>query len=127
MSERRERRWSWWMAKSAVAMATLAALALAVTVWLAQRALDQAAHVVVRGDGDSLVGGIVVDLWEAEWPLTSEPLKPILAKHQEQQLRYLALAERRDHRVFAEAGTAAIARPFDLPGEVVRQDRRARL
>jgi two-component system sensor histidine kinase HydH len=127
MSERRERRWSWWMAKSAVAMATLAALSLAVCVWFAQHALDQAADVVVRGDGDGLVGGIVVDLWEAEWPLTSEALGPVLAKHREQQVRYIALADRKDHKVFAEAGAPAIAVPFDLPGEIVRHGRLARL
>jgi two-component system sensor histidine kinase HydH len=127
MNERRERRWSWWMAKSAVAMAVLAAISLAVTVWLAQHALDRAADVVVRGEGDSLVGGVVADLWDAEWPLTSESLQTVMAKHREQRLRYIALADRKDHTVFAEVGTARITRPFELPGEVVRHDRLARL
>jgi two-component system, NtrC family, sensor histidine kinase HydH len=127
MSERRQRRWSWWVGKGAVAMATIAALSLAVTVGLAQHALDNAADVVVRGDGDTLVAGVIVDLWEAEWPVTSETLTPVLAKHAAQRLLYVALVDRDDHHVLTEAGTAAIAKPFDLPGEVARQGRRVRL
>jgi two-component system sensor histidine kinase HydH len=127
MSERRQRRWSWWVAKGAVAMATIAALALGVTVGVAQHALDSAADVVVRGDADALVAGVVVDLSEAEWPMTRETLTTVLAKHASQRLRYVALVDRRDHRALAEAGASAIAKPFDLPGEVVRQGRRVRL
>src|SRR5882672_3220004 len=91
MSERRQRRWSWWVAKGAVAMAVLAALSLAATVRFAQIALVNAADVVVRGDGDALVAGVVVDLWEAQWPVTSDALAQVLAKHQAQRLRYVAL------------------------------------
>jgi two-component system sensor histidine kinase HydH len=127
MSERRHRRWSWWVAKGAVAMAALAALSLAVTVRLTQRALDNAADVLVRGDGDALVAGVVVDLWQAEWPLDSGVLERALAKHERQGLGYVALVDRHDHRVLARAGTATIATPFDLPGEVVRQGKRVRL
>jgi len=108
-------------------MAILAALSLAVTVLFAQHALDNAADVVVRGDGDSIVAALVVDLWEAESPVTSETLTSVLAKHQAQGLRYVALVDRTDHHVSAEAGTPAIAKPFDLPGEVVRQGKRVRL
>ena len=127
MSERRQRRWSWWVGKGAVAMAAIAALSLAVTVLLAQRALDGAADVVVRGDADTLVSGVIVDLWEAEWPVTSESLGPVLTKHEAQRLRYVALVDRQDHHVLVAAGAAAIAKPFDLPGEVARQGRRVRL
>ncbi|HWL84818.1 MAG TPA: HAMP domain-containing sensor histidine kinase [Polyangiaceae bacterium] len=126
MSER-QRRWSWWAAKGAVAMALLAALSLAVTVLFAQRALDNAADVVVRGDGDTLVAGVVVDLSETGWPVTAEALAPVLAKHEAQRLRYVALVDRQDHHVLAAAGTPAIAKPFDLPGEVVREGRRVRV
>jgi hypothetical protein len=127
MSERRQRRWSWWVAKGAVAMATLAALSLAVTVLLAQRALGNAADVLVRGDGEALTGSVIVDLWQARWPVTAETLAPVFAKHDAQGLRYVALVDRHDHQVLAEAGSAVIAKPFDLPGELVRQGRRVRL
>jgi two-component system sensor histidine kinase HydH len=127
MSEQRQRRWAFWVPKGAVAMAGLAAVALAITVGLAQHALDGAADVLIRGDGDALVYGVIVDLSNAEWPVTSDALAPVLAKHEAARLRYLALVDRRDHRVLAEAGAAAIARPFDFPGDVVRQGRRVRL
>src|SRR5882724_77858 len=73
MSER-QRRWSWWAEKGAVAVATLAAFALAITVWLTQHALDSAADVLVRGDGDALVASVIGALSDAEWPVTSKTL-----------------------------------------------------
>jgi two-component system sensor histidine kinase HydH len=127
MSERRQRRWSWWVAKGAVAMATLAALSLAVTVYLAGRALDGAADVLIRGDGEALTGDVIVDLWQAGWPVSSESLAPVLAKHFTQGLRYVALVDGQDHHMLAEAGAAAITKPFDLPGELERRGRRVRL
>jgi two-component system sensor histidine kinase HydH len=127
MSERQQRRWAWWVAKGAVAMATLAALSLAVTVYLARRALAGAADVLIRGDGETLTGAVIVDLWLADWPVTSASLAPLLAMHESQGLRYLALVDGHDHHVLAEAGTAAIAKPFDLPGELERRGRRVRL
>ena len=127
MSERRQRSWSCWVARGAVAMAILAALSLAVTVGLAQHALETAADVGVRGDGDTLITDVVVDLWETESPLTSETLAALIAKYQAQGLRYVALLDRQDHHAVAEAGTAALARSRYLPGEVVREGRRVRL
>jgi two-component system sensor histidine kinase HydH len=127
MSERQHRRWSWWVAKGAVAMATLAAFSLALTVLLAWRALDGAADVVIRGDGEALTGAVIVDLWQTQWPVTSESLAVMLAKHKAEGLRYVALVDGRDHHVLAESGTAAIARPFELPGEVDRRGRSVRL
>jgi signal transduction histidine kinase len=108
-------------------MAVLAALSLAITVLYAQRALDSAADVVVRGDGDTLIAAVNVDLWEVEWPLTAERVMSVLAKHEAQGLRYLAVIDRGDHRVIAEAGERTILKPFGLPGDVVRLGRRARL
>jgi len=107
-------------------MATLSALSLAITVWFAQQALGNAGDVLTRGAGDSLVTGIVTDLSEEKWPVTSESLRALLAKSGTQGLRYVALVDRMDHHVFADAGTAAIAKPFELPGEVARQGRRVR-
>jgi two-component system sensor histidine kinase HydH len=108
-------------------MAILAALSLAVTVGLAQHALETAADVVVRGDGDMLITDVVVDLWETESPVTSETLAALIAKHEAQGLRYVALLDRQDHHAVAEAGTATLARSRYLPGEVVRVGRRVRL
>ena len=127
MRERRRRDGSFWVAKGAVAMAVLAALSLAITVLFAERALDNAADVVVRGDGDTLVADVVVDLWEVEWPLTSDRIQSVLAKHAAQGLRYLAVIDRGDHHMIADAGAAVISRPFGLPGDLVCMGRRARL
>ncbi len=126
MSEQ-QRRWSWWAARGAVAMAALAALSLAITVLVAHQALRDAADVLVRGDGDTLVTSVVVDLAEAVWPPTTTTLAVVLAKHEAQGLRYVALVDRHDHRTLVEAGAAAIANAAQLPGVVVRQERRARL
>jgi len=108
-------------------MATLAAGSLAATVWLTQNAFEGAADVLIRGDGDALVDRVIGDLLDAEWPVTSATLARLLAKQKAQQPRYLALVDRGDHRVFAEAGRAAIAGPVGMPGQIVRQDKRARL
>jgi two-component system sensor histidine kinase HydH len=108
-------------------MAALAALALGVTVRVAQHALDNAGDVVIRGDADALVAGLVVELSDAEWPVTSETLAGVLARHQAQRLRYVALVDRQSHQVRVAAGAALITNPFDLPGEVARQGQRVRL
>jgi two-component system, NtrC family, sensor histidine kinase HydH len=124
---REGRRWSSWVASGAAAMAILAALSLAVTVGFAQHALETAAEVVIRGDGDTLIYDVVVDLWETESALTSETLGPLIAKHEAQGLRYVALLDRQDHHAIAEAGAATMSGPPYLPGEVVREGRRVRL
>jgi signal transduction histidine kinase len=107
-------------------MGTLAALALAVTVLFAQHALNAATDVVIRGDGDTLVSSLVVDLWDAE-SLTSETLASVLEKHAAQRLRYVGLVDRQDHHVIAEAGAASIAKASYMPGEALRRGRRVRL
>jgi two-component system sensor histidine kinase HydH len=126
MSEQ-QRRWAWWAAKGAVAMAALAALGLAITVLVAHQALRNAADVLVRGDGDTLVTSVVVDLSETVWPPTTATLAVVRAKHEAQGLRYVALVDRHDGQTLVEAGAAAIAKSAQMPGEVVRQGRRARL
>jgi two-component system sensor histidine kinase HydH len=126
MSERRKWSWSWWAEKSALAMGALAALAMAVTVLFAQHALNDAAEVVIRGDGDTLVSSVVVDLWESD-SITSETLASVLEKHAAQRLRYVGLFDRQDHHVIAEAGMATVAKAPYLPGETLREGRRVRL
>jgi two-component system sensor histidine kinase HydH len=126
MSERRFRRWSWWAGRGALAMGALAAVALAVTVLFAQYALNDATDIVIRGDGDTLVSGVVIDLWEAD-ALTPETLVSVLAKHESRRLRYVGLFDRQDHHVIVEAGTATIAKAAYMPGETLRQGRRVRL
>jgi two-component system, NtrC family, sensor histidine kinase HydH len=127
MSERRQRRWSWWVGKGAVAMATLAALSLAVMVYLARRALDGASDVLIRGDGSVLVNDVIADLWQIDPPVTSASLAPLLATHAAAGLRYVALVDARDHHVLAQAGTVEITKPFELPSELDRREERARL
>ena len=127
MRGQKEQRRPWWVGTGAVAIALLAALSLAATVVLAQRALANAADIVIRGDGDTLITGVVVDLWETEPELTSGTLAAVLEKHAAQGLRYLALLDRQDHHAIAEAGAAEAATPRYLPGEVTRSGHRVRL
>jgi two-component system sensor histidine kinase HydH len=127
MSERTQRRGSWWMGRGAVAVAILAALALAVTVLLAQRALNRACEIVTRGDGDTLISGVIVDLWRTEPEITPATLAEVIAKHDAEGLRYLALLDRQDHHVLTQAGASEVLGPRYILGEVVRRGRRARL
>jgi signal transduction histidine kinase len=107
-------------------MGALAVLALAATVLFAQHALDDAADVVIRGDGDTLVSGVVVDLWETK-SLTPETLTSVLDRHKARQLRYVGLIDRRDHHVVMEAGSSTIAKAAYMPGETLRRGQRVRL
>jgi signal transduction histidine kinase len=107
-------------------MATLSALVLAVTVLFAQHALNDATDVVIRGDGDTMVSSVIVDLWESD-SITSEMLARVLEKHAAQRLRYVGLFDRQDHHAIAEAGTATMGRTSYLPGETLREGRRVRL
>ncbi len=108
-------------------MAALAAVSLAVTVRVAQRALDNATDVVVRGDADTLIARLTLELSDAEWPVTSTALVRVIAEHEAQRVRYVALVDRQDHQVRVAAGSASIVEPFTLPGEVLRRGRRVRL
>jgi two-component system, NtrC family, sensor histidine kinase HydH len=107
-------------------MGTLAALALAVTVLFAQHAVNDATDVVMRGDGDTLVSSVIVELWETD-SLTSETLTSVLQKHEARRLRYLGLVDRQDHHVIVEAGTATIEKGSYMPGETIRRGQRVRL
>jgi two-component system sensor histidine kinase HydH len=127
MSERAQRRGAWWVGRGAVAVAILAALALAATVLLAQRALNNACEVVTRGDGDTLTSGVIVDLWRTEPEITPLTLATVIAKHDPEGLRYLALLDRQDHHVLAQAGASEVDEPHYLLGEVMRRGRRVRL
>jgi two-component system sensor histidine kinase HydH len=127
MSERQQRRRSWWVARGAIGVAIVAVLFLAITVLLARRALDRAADLMARGDGESLVAKIVVDLWEVQWPLTAEEVAAVLRKYEPRGLRYLAVVNRVDQHILAQAGDPTIATPITLPRDLVRQGSRVRL
>ncbi|HVJ92738.1 MAG TPA: hypothetical protein VM580_23215, partial [Labilithrix sp.] len=74
-------------------MATLAAVALGATVVASQRALSDASDVVIRGEGDLLLGALVSDLAE-EGPISSIVLERALDAHRAEGLRYVALVDR---------------------------------
>ncbi len=123
------RRWSRWLPAGRMAIAVFAALALALTVLLAQRALDKAADIVIRGDGDKLLEAVFTDLWE------SESLGPdkgparmaeILARGAPAGLRYVALVDRESAATIVSAGTATITTPVSLGG-VARRGTRVRM
>ena len=107
-------------------MGALAGLALAVTVLYAQHALNDATDVVARGDGDTVISAVIVDLWEAE-SLDSETLTSVIEKHQARRLRYVGLVDRHDRHVIVEAGTATIEKSSYMPGETIRRGKRVRL
>jgi len=125
MNERRFGRWSWWAGRGALAMGALAAIALAITVLYAQHALSDATDVVIRGEGYTVVTDVLVDLWETD-AISDGTLAAILAKHESQRVRYVALVERQQHHVIFEAGTSTIEAAY-RPGEAIRRGARVRL
>jgi len=106
-------------------MALLAAIALAVTVYFAQRALTQASLVVMRGEANALVSSIIADLAREGGPPSEEFLAKELTTHQAKGLRYVAIAERGTD-VVAEAGTATIKATRMRPEEPIVVERRVR-
>lgn len=109
----------------AVAMAVLAAVALAVTVLLAQHALADASEVIVRGEGDVLIGAVATELADRGTPPTPSILEESLAAHAGEGLRYVAVLAR--DGVVAEAGDAQIGNGDLRPGASVRIGRRVRV
>jgi two-component system sensor histidine kinase HydH len=110
-----------------LAMAVLAVLSLGATVFVAQRALSEAATVVVRGEGDVLMATLARELaTEDGTPPTASQLERALDMHASSGLRYLALVER-GGVVVAEAGTPELVGERLPPGESVTRGRRVRL
>ena len=107
-------------------MAALAAIALAVTVIASQQALSEASDVVVRGEGDLLLGALVDELTDEPAPISKESLERALALHHDEGLRYVALVDR-EGRPLAEAGRAEIVTGPQRPGESTIEGRRARM
>ena len=107
-------------------MAALAALALGATVMTSQQALSDASDVVVRGEGDLLIGALVADLTEEPAPISNDTLARALELHRDEGLRYVALADR-DGRPLAEAGSAELSQLTQRPGESAIEGRRARM
>ncbi len=107
-------------------MAALAALALGATVITSQRALSEASEVVIRGEGDLVLGALVSDLAEEASPVSKEALERALAMHRDEGLRYVALVDR-EGRPLAEAGHAEMGSAMQRPGESRIEGRRARM
>lgn len=108
-------------------MAVLAVLSLGATVFVAQRALSDASDIVVRGEGDVLVGGIAADLADegTTSPPTSPQLERVLAERKSSGLRYLAVIGR--DGVLASAGTSELQDILPRPGQSEVRGRRARV
>jgi two-component system sensor histidine kinase HydH len=123
------RRWSRWLPAGRMAIALFAALSLAFTVLLAQRALDKAADVVIRGDGDRLLEDVFAGLWNSE-SLDHERgparLEEIVARNAAGGLRYIGLVDRESAVTILSGGTPTITAPVSLGG-VTRRGARVRI
>lgn len=115
-----------WQVTGAMAWAVLAVLALAVTVWVAQRALGDASDVVIRGEGDALLGTLATELVENGAPPSADALARALEAHREEGLRYVALVGR-DFRPWLEAGAATIADAEAKLGVTTQRGSRVRM
>lgn len=109
-----------------LAMAVLAVLSLGVTVFLAQRALGDASEVVIRGEGDSLIAAVAVELTEDGAPPSAAKLERALSAHEQAGLRYLAIVDREGHPV-AEAGAPEMQGVVPRPGQSRVVGKRARV
>ncbi|MGZ3421676.1 MAG: sensor histidine kinase [Polyangiales bacterium] len=117
-----KRRWSGW---GSIAMAVLAAIALGVTVFVAQRALSHASDIVVRGEADALLSALVADIAQEGAPPTPALLERELGTYAAKGLRYVAVFDR-DHTV-VEAGSARMPEAKLRPGESSVLERRVRV
>ena len=107
-------------------MAGLAALALAATVFFAQRALTDASDVIVRGEGDALVSAVISDVAQEGSPVTTSLLEQELNAHAGEGLRYLAVVDH-DYNALAEAGQPMMGDVRLRPGEARMSGKRARV
>jgi two-component system, NtrC family, sensor histidine kinase HydH len=107
-------------------MAAVAVVALGATVVASYRALSDASEVVVRGEGDLLLGALVSDLGDEVSPASVPALERALAAHRAGGLRYVAVLDR-DGSPIAEAGHAEMPRAAQKPGESRIEGRRARV
>ena len=107
-------------------MAAIAAIALGVTLLLADRALSDASDVIVRGEADSLVSAVVGDLVEETQPATIESLQTELKDHDDEGLKYVALVDR-DGTPVVEAGQALLNGAPVRAGQSTMLGRRVRM
>ena len=107
-------------------MAAVSVVSLGVTVIASQRALADASDVVIRGEGDLLLGALVSDLAEESSPMSAAALSRALDAHAAEGLRYVAVVDRGGNPI-AEAGRAEIAAVMQKPGEARIEGRRARV
>ena len=119
-------KWWTWSRGGSVAMAALAVISLGATVVASQRALSEASALVVRGEGDVLIGAIASELATEEEPPTPETLERVLKSHEADGLRYVALVDR-GGRPEIEAGAATMRDVPVRPGTPAIAGRRARV
>jgi two-component system sensor histidine kinase HydH len=105
-------------------MAALAAIALAVTVIVARRALEDAAQIVARGEGDSIIASLQREL-KSGGRSTDAELATRLGEHQANGLRYVAIVE--GDNVSAHAGSSTIAETSAHEGDLAVVGGRIRL
>lgn len=107
-------------------MAALAVVSLGATVAASHSALRDASTMVVRGEGDVILGAVAADLATEEQPPTSATLERVLKAHEAEGLRYVALIERNGNAT-VEAGHAEMATKPIRPGQPAIEGRRARV
>ncbi|MFO0741642.1 MAG: HAMP domain-containing sensor histidine kinase [Labilithrix sp.] len=126
MTSPKARSWWTWSRGGSVAMAALSVISLGATVIAAQRALGEASVMVVRGEGDVILGAVASDLATEEQPPTSAVMERVLKAHETDGLRYVAIVDR-EGRPIAEAGDATMAGKPLRPGAPAIEGRRARV
>jgi two-component system, NtrC family, sensor histidine kinase HydH len=112
-----------WVTGGSIGMAMLAAIALAVTMLLAQRALTGASDLLVRGEAEALVESVKGDLRESAD--LEQGVTTALASRETAGVRYVAVW---DHGALAhEAGTRQMQPEQDHPGALRRRGERVRI
>ena len=104
---------------SVVAVFLLIGIALLGTVWTTRSSVHDASNAVGRGEALALEQTVRAELADLEGPATSADLASIVREHEEEGLRYLALADNRGE-IAAEAGTPV----GSGSGEIVARNRR---
>jgi two-component system sensor histidine kinase HydH len=115
--------WLRWVSRGVFIVSALAALGLAATVAVARSGLRDAALLLVRGEGESLLARGRRSLHQ---PPTQALLESLVAEGKSSGLRYLALVDPRNG-VWLEAGTEELRDRTMKPGDIKTRGQLARL
>jgi two-component system sensor histidine kinase HydH len=116
-----------WRAALAAFLAAFVALALAVSVVLAERALSATSNLMIRGEAELLATQIGDHEIASRSDMSADHLEAILAKHAPEGLRYVAVIDGGGHTIATAGERRFAAITHTRPGQLAIDGARARV